>query len=323
MSAISECEPECISPMPIALGTLCASGELGFDLFLPGEKPGQMVLYRQRSHPMEQADFERLLERGVRTLYISGVDADEYREHLRDSIISNETLSPVYRYQALREAARDVLSDALARRDCGAAVTVAKDLSREMVRTVCESKLIVSELLKAMSHDYSSFTHAVNTATYCLLLAKKWGISDEEELLEIGQGALLHDIGMQNVPRHVLNKTDKLGARERQIVRQHTTEGFLELCRRDDLTFGQLMMVYGHHERCDGLGYPIGLVRSEIHPYARLCAIADAYTALMANRPHRLASRKGNVLEYMDRQAGRAFDEEMTLCWIATIANKK
>jgi HD-GYP domain-containing protein (c-di-GMP phosphodiesterase class II) len=308
--------------MPIALGTLCASSVLAFDLYLPGEQPGQMVLYRQRSYPMDRSDLERLLERGIRTLYISGADADEYREHLRDSIISNENLSPVYRYQALREAARAVLSDALARRDCGTAVAVAKDLSREMVRTVCESKLIVSELLKSMSHDYSSFTHAVNTATYCLLLAKKWGVSDENELLRIGQGALLHDIGMQHVPRHVLSKTDKLAAHERQLVRQHTTHGFLELCHRDDLTFGQMMMVYGHHERCDGLGYPVGLVRSEIHEYARLCAIADAYTALMANRPHRLASRKANVLEYLDRQAGRAFDEEMTLCWVSTVANK-
>ena len=69
-----------------------------------------------------------------------------------------------------------------------------------MVRTVCDSKLIVNELLKAMSHDYSSFTHAMNVSTYCLLLAKGLGISDEQELLRIGQGALLHDIGMQYRP---------------------------------------------------------------------------------------------------------------------------
>jgi len=81
-------------------------------------------------------------------------------------------------------------------------------------------------------------------------------------------------------------------------------------------------MVYGHHERCDGMGYPNGLVRGEIHVYARLCAIADTYTALTASRPHRLASRKSNVLEYLDRQAGRAFDEDMTLCWVSTLASK-
>ena len=56
-----------------------------------------------------------------------------------------------------------------------------------MVRTVCDSKLLVNELLKAMSHDYSSFTHAMNTSTYCLLLARRLGISDQDELLRIGQ----------------------------------------------------------------------------------------------------------------------------------------
>ncbi len=82
------------------------------------------------------------------------------------------------------------------------------------------------------------------------------------------------------------------------------------------------MMVYGHHERCDGGGYPIGLIRGETHVYARLCAIADTYAALTSDRPHRRASRKANVIEYLDRQAGRAFDEEMTRCWIATVTSK-
>jgi HD-GYP domain-containing protein (c-di-GMP phosphodiesterase class II) len=308
--------------MPIALGTLSAASVLSFDLFLPGERPGQTVLYRHRNYPLDQADLDLLVERGIDTLYISAADAEAYRAHLRDSIITNEALSPVYRYQTLREAARVVLFDALTNGDYDVAVAVTKDLSHQMVRTVCDSKLIVGELLKTMSHDYSSFTHAVNTATYCLLLAKCWGVSDEKELLEIGQGALLHDIGMQHVPRDILSKAGKLTARERQTVRHHTTRGFLELCQRDDLSFGQLMMVYGHHERCDGLGYPAGLIRGEIHIYARLCAIADTYTALTANRPHRLASRKANVLEYLDRQAGRAFDEDMTLCWISTVTSK-
>ena len=48
-------------------------------------------------------------------------------------------------------------------------------------------------------------------------------------------------------------------------------------------------MVYGHHERCDGRGYPVGLVKSEIHEYARLCAIADVYEALCHDLPYRRA----------------------------------
>jgi len=308
--------------MPIALGTLRASSMLAFDLYLPSDRSPQPVLYRRRSHSFAQADLDCLMERGVCTLYIASSDAEFYREHLREEILKNEDIPAVARYQALREATRVVLSEALMHGNAEKAVPVAEELSGEMVRTVCASKLIVNELLKTMSHDYGSFNHAMNVATYCLLLAQKWGISDKTELLEIGQGALLHDIGMQYIPRQILDKRDKFTPRERQIVQQHTTHGFRELCKRDDISNGQLMMVYGHHERCDGGGYPIGLIRGETHVYARLCAIADTYAALTSDRPHRRASRKANVIEYLDRQAGRAFDEEMTRCWIATVTSK-
>lgn len=322
MNVSADHEPERGVLMPIALGTLCASTILDFDLYVQSEKPNHLVLYRQRSHPLTQTDLDQLIGRGVRALYISSADSGSYRKHLREQILKNENIPPVQRYQALCEAARAVLSEALSNHDSETAVEFTKELSQEMVRTVCESPLILDELVKAMSHDYSRFTHAMNVSTCCLLLAKQWGISDRKELLEIGQGGLLHDIGMQHVPRQILDKPTKLTARERQIVQQHTTHGFLQLCHRDDLTAGQLLMVYGHHEHYDGSGYPAGLVRSEIHVYARLCAIADTYAAMMSDRPYRRASRKINVIEFLDRQAGRAFDEEMTRCWIACIASK-
>lgn len=282
-----------------------------------------MVLYRRRSHPFSQDDLERLAGRGIRTLYISFGDSRSYRDYVRENILKNDDIPAAERYQALREATRDVLSTVLTNGEPSSAVETTRELSAEMVRTVCDSKLIVGELLKAMSHDYSTFTHAMNCSTYCLLLAKRLGITNEEELLHIGQGALLHDIGMQFIPRRILDKPRKLTDKERQAVQQHTTRGLVELARRDDLTAGQLMMVYGHHERCDGRGYPCGLVRSEIHEYARLCAVVDVYAALTNDRPHRPASRHANVIEYLDRQAGRAFDEEMTRCWISIALNKQ
>lgn len=308
--------------MPIGIGTLRASASFEFDVYRQDENSGQPALYCRRQHPFGQENLDRLITRGVRTLYIASSDSQVYRDYLRDNILKNADIPPEQRYQALCEAARAVLSKALSGGDSAAAVAATGDLSQDMVTTVCDSKMMVDQLLKSMMHDYSGFTHAMNVSTYCLLLARRLGISDEQELLRIGQGALLHDIGMQYVPRRILDKTRKLTDKERQVLQQHTTRGFIDLCRRDDLTVGQLMMVYWHHERCDGRGYPVGLVRSEIHVYARLCAVVDAYAALTADRPHRAASRHANVIEYLDRQAGRAFDEEMTRCWIDTIQNK-
>jgi HD-GYP domain-containing protein (c-di-GMP phosphodiesterase class II) len=323
MSTLAPSEIDRRTLMPIGIRTLSASTVLGFDLYIQSDKSGEMALYRRRSHAFGQDDIDRLAARGVRALFISSGDSRDYRDYVRDNILKNESIPPLERYQALREATRDVFSELLNGGDAASAVAATTELSQEMVRTVCDSKLIVNELLKAMSHDYSSFTHAMNVSTYCLLLAKGLGISDDQELLRIGQGALLHDIGMQYVPRRILDKRGKLTDKERQVVQQHPTRGFLELRHSEDLTAGQLMMVYSHHERCDGRGYPAALVRSDIHEYARLCAVVDVYAALTTDRPHRAASRHANVIEYMDRQAGRAFDEEMTRCWIATIANRQ
>ncbi len=309
--------------IPIGVETLRATGVLPFDLYLQGEGPSRPVLYREKKLPVGDDDLKKLLQRGVRTLYIPQVESSVYREYLRATLLSNNDIPPVERYQVLREATRSVLTDALAKGDHESAVKVTSDLSEGLVQTVCDSQIVLNDLLRVMSHDYSIFTHAVNVATNCLLLARWYGINGRQELLHIGQGALLHDIGLKGVPRQIIDKPDKLSERERRIVQDHPARGFRELCRRTDLTWAQLMIVYSHHERCDGRGYPVGLVRTEIHEYARICAIADVYEALSRDRPYRKASRRGDVLEYLDRQAGRAFDEEMTRCWITAIGKGK
>ena len=322
-TSVAEIDIDEAALIPIGVETLLASGVLPFDLYLHGDGASPPILYREKSLPVHDDDLKKLLQRGVRTLYIPQVESSVYREYLRSTLLSNADIPPLQRYQVLREATRSVLSEALHRGDHDAAVRVASDLAEGLVQTVCDSQTVLNDLLRVMSHDYSIFTHAVNVATHCLLLARWYGINGRQELLQIGQGALLHDIGLKGVPRHVIDKPDKLSERERRIVQEHPARGFQELCRRPDLTWAQLMIVYSHHERCDGRGYPVGLVRAEIHEYARICAIADVYEALSRDRPYRRASRRSDVLEYLDRQAGRAFDEEMTRCWIAGIGKAK
>jgi putative nucleotidyltransferase with HDIG domain len=307
------------SLVPIAVDTLCASAVLPFNLYLPSSRGGSLVLYRQCSYPFTQEDFDRLVERNVRTLYMQCGDVRIYHDHLRETILKNQEIPAARRYQVLREAARAVLSEAFSGGEVGDAVTATTNLGRDLVHTVCDSQVVLNDVLRVMAHDYGMFTHAINVATYCLLIARRMGTGSEQELLWIGRGALLHDIGKQYAPKKIFAKRERLSDREKQIIREHPTQGFLELCRREDLSWGELMMVYEHHERCDGRGYPVGLLRSEIHEYGRLCAIADVCDALMQDRPYRRAALQSDVVEYLDRQAGRAFDEEMSRCWIAAI----
>ena len=151
------------------------------------------------------------------------------------------------------------------------------------------------------------------------MLAKALGIVDRQCLERIATGGLLHDLGKLEIPEAILTKEGKLTDQEFATIKRHPTIGFRKLCHRTDLDFAQLMMVYQHHERLDGKGYPVGVGTGEIHEWGRICAIADVFEALTSTRPYRAAMRPKAAFDIMDRQSTTGFDTEMYQCWKMTI----
>jgi HD-GYP domain-containing protein (c-di-GMP phosphodiesterase class II) len=82
------------------------------------------------------------------------------------------------------------------------------------------------------------------------------------------------------------------------------------------------MMVYQHHERLDGNGYPVGVVGEGIHYWAKLTSVVDIYEALTANRPYRRGMPPKEAFAIMDRQSGPALDPELYQCWKKTIVQR-
>jgi HD-GYP domain-containing protein (c-di-GMP phosphodiesterase class II) len=75
------------------------------------------------------------------------------------------------------------------------------------------------------------------------------------------------------------------------------------------------MMVYQHHERLDGSGYPTGAVGDDIHPWARICAVADVFDAMSSLRPYRRAVPLEDVCSHLRRFGGVRYDAEVVKCW--------
>jgi HD-GYP domain-containing protein (c-di-GMP phosphodiesterase class II) len=143
---------------------------------------------------------------------------------------------------------------------------------------------------------------------------------DAVEVAEIAAGGLLHDLGKRHIPAHVLNKPGKLTDEEWELVKQHPVTGFRELSARGDLNEGQLMMVYQHHERLDGSGYPAGVTGNEIHPWAKICAVADVFDAMTCKRAYRRGASISDVHSYLLRLAGLRFDADIVECWTSASA---
>ena len=320
MTAVESTDSAALAP--VAVRALPATDDLSFDLYLwPKRGPARLMLARH--NPLSRARIGRLLERGIETLYVCTHEADRYRDLLTERFVKDESRPPAERLLMLREAMKNAFTDAFRRSQVQHMVQAAESYASQLASIVYGSDLLVADLVGVMAHDYSIFTHATNVATYAVLLAGELGIHEPEDVVAIAQGGLLHDLGKLFIGRAVLDKRERLTAEDRECIKEHPRTGFAQLCRREDLNWGQLMMVYQHHERWDGRGYPVGTHAAEIHEWARISAVVDVYDALTRNRPYRKAASNADVLAYLDQEAGRGFDEEVVECWIRAITKTK
>ena len=304
--------------LPIALGTLAPAEKLDFDLFIRSDA-GRAVLFRGRDYPLDQDDIRRLSESSVATLYIRVAEHEKYCDYLRDVALGNPELPGDRRLQVLTAINRAVFETAFSSPNVNRYVEFAETFGTDLASVFCSNEFTLRDLSRLMSHDYYTYTHVANVTTYCLALASRLGKYAPDVLRQIAVGALLHDYGKRYVPTAVLNCVGRLTEQQWQLIQRHPTDGFREFAARDDMNWGQLMMIYQHHERPDGKGYPVGVTGSEIHEWARICKVADVFDALTSERPYRKADSPVKVLEFMESKIGTEFDEEMFRCFRATI----
>ena len=302
--------------LPVPTATLRAESVLNCDLYI--QRPGAVAaeLYRGQDYPLDDQDLNDLRDAGFEQLYIRVEDAESYRNYLHEHVLHEPDLNVAARLKALQELTRVVFEEAFARGNCDKLVSVASDYGQNLAMLVAQQPVVLKELFHTLQHDYYTFTHVCNVSLYCVLLAHRLGRCQGPSLAELATGALLHDIGKRHVPAEVLNKTGKLTEEEWDLVREHPTTGFMDLVSRPDMTWSQLMVVYQHHERLDGTGYPAAIEGDEIHPWARLCAVVDVFDALTCHRPYRKAMPTSEACQYLADHAGKWFDPDAVRCWL-------
>ena len=123
----------------------------------------------------------------------------------------------------------------------------------------------------------------------------------------IQMGAALHDVGKIVVPDAILKKPDKLSPDEFAIVKQHCYSGG-QICKRVPFLQDVFPIVYHHHERWDGQGYPDGLHGERTPLGARIVSVADAYDAMTTDRPYRKSMPHEAAIEILKDGAGSQWD---------------
>ncbi|MEM6776599.1 MAG: HD-GYP domain-containing protein [Planctomycetota bacterium] len=308
--------------LPISVATLSTSSLIQADLYCRGEDSEAATLYRAAEIAIRDEDLTRLRDRGVTQLYIQPEDRAAYQSYLRE-LANEEGPNPSSSAQhaaVLNEVVLDVLETSFDGGTIDDAVGATRQLSKMAANLVTRADFAAPDLFRVLHHDYATFTHSANVAFYSGVLARALAFTDDD-IEQIIAGGLLHDLGKLQIDDAILTKPSKLDDLEFHAIKKHPLRGFQQLARREDLSWGQLMMAYQHHERLDGGGYPVGVTEDAIHPWAKLCAVVDIYEAVTSHRPYRKPMPREQALSILSRESGKALDPEMVQCWISVIQN--
>jgi len=173
-----------------------------------------------------------------------------------------------------------------------------------------------SELFQVLSAKrYETMQHSLRVASYAVLLGRSCGMS-RNQLRQLRLGAVLHDIGKIAIPRNILSKPAPLDPREWDVMHTHPRIGFLLLSAVPGMEEAA-RIVYTHHERWDGKGYPRGLRGQEIPLGSRLFSIVDTVDAITCDRPYRPARGFQTACREIQTHSASQFDPALVELFLA------
>jgi response regulator RpfG family c-di-GMP phosphodiesterase len=193
------------------------------------------------------------------------------------------------------------------------------EATRELAATVRHLEETYRATLEALgsaidTRDVGTHAHSRRVRGYSLAIARAHGVP-ESDLSDIEHGVLLHDIGKIGIPDAILLKPGPLTPAEWGVMRSHPEVG-RRLIEKIPFLRGAVPIVYHHHERWDGTGYPLGLRGEGIPLGARIFAIADALDAMTFDRPYSRAISFETARDEIERCAGTHFDPNVVATFI-------
>lgn len=271
------------------------------------------------ARPVYDANGFMLLNRGVKLLpeYIEKLKLLQiYSVYIADSLIPDVEIEDIIldeTRQRAKQLIRGIIQGAGSQQKNAPSLVIPKaglsDLLNELISQLLANRNLSVNLADIRSSDDYTFAHSVNVAVLALVIGLAMGLS-RGDLVKIGLGAFLHDIGKTCIPNKILNKPGSLTTEEMLQIKQHPVHGRNLLKGQAMVDPKAVKIIYQHHERSDGSGYPEGLNAVQMHLFAKIVAVADVYDALVADRPYRPAYLPHQALEILAAESDH-FDPEV------------
>jgi len=311
---------------PIHPLTLVPNFCVGTNVYLWNEQQEATVKFLSCDQVVTESACSQLLSNASQKVYIDDTSYASYESYLFEHLntwMADPRIPTVLKTTIVAEAIRSRFAQALSQNTVRGLVESARECSELLCSTKDQIRRNGRNFHRALRHDCSMATHAVNTAFYVFLIADAQGYS-VESTTEFCVGAMLHDIGKLGGFASESNAVGDTGTSEDWSDRKnqaHPTEGFKHLCREPGIAESQLLMCYQHHEQPDGKGFPVGLLGDEIHEASRICCVANRMDGLTSDRPHRRALTRTAALRILESEKRTHLDSEVVRCLISKIVH--
>lgn len=292
--------------MKIRLNSLHPLVPVPFDIYV--KINDRHILYLRTGDSLEADKIQSFEVKAPDAFFIHENLYDIYKKHITEQMHSDQ-LTSKDKAIILRESSLALVEELYENPDIDQALNQSKEIINEFISFMDEDPDAMGHLIGLSSHDFYTYNHSLDVGIYSLGLGHVVGFRDED-LKELGQGALFHDIGKRHVDVNIICKDGPLDDNEWAQMQQHPQFGLLIL-NRHDVSDAIKACAFEHHESFTGNGYPQQLAGDEIHPMARIVAITDTYDALTTKRSYNDPMTPTDALTFMDEKLRSRYDASL------------
>jgi HD-GYP domain-containing protein (c-di-GMP phosphodiesterase class II) len=278
---------------------VCRMRLLPIHIVRPGMKLGKKIYNEEgltllvEGVELTQALINRLGQYGIDFIYVADPRTAD--------IVIPQLLSDETRIKAIAEirtSFRKIMNNSMKKKTAGF-TQMGKAFGEVMnliIDDLSSHKDAMIMLTNISVMDDYLFQHSLNVCIYSTVLGMAHGYN-RSELMTLGLGSLLHDIGKTQIPYELLRKNAQLTEDEFSCMKKHTEYGFQLLKDEPNIPLLAAHCAFQHHERLNGSGYPRGIQGSDIHDYAKWIGLVDSYDAMTTHRVYRKAMLPHQAME--------------------------
>lgn len=270
---------------------------------------------------------ERMLRKGqpIRPEYIKRIKALGFqglyiKDGISDDIEVEDVVSEELRMDAIRRL-KDlfVFDEKKDYRHFESTLTEINNTVGNMVDEMDGNRDAMINMMDLKIFDEYTFYHSVNVGIIAVAIGCGLGMG-KQDLTQLGVAGMLHDIGKQRVPKHLLDKPTDLTDEEFRELKKHPAYGYRIMRDCNNISPQVYLSILQHHERYNGEGYPHGKRGNDISLFARIIAVADVYDAIISKRPYRDAVLPSDAVEYIMGGSGTLFDPEIVRVFLRKVS---